>query len=149
MSVLALVTVLSACASAAQPSAGGGNAVYTGGEPNWRAAPTYGTIDLNAGFSPDPYLRSISAGGANEVGLGGSECTGYIHAAAPDLDLNYHNAGQYQLAIYAKADTDVTLIVNGPDGRYTTAGVGALHLGDGAALVGRTGPRGRGREPAG
>jgi len=116
-SMLALITVLSACASAPQPSRGG-NEGYSGGEPNWRAAPTYGTIDLSAGFTPDPYLRSIAAGGANEVSLGGSECTGYIHAAAPDLDLDYHNAGQYQLAIYAKADTDITLIVNGPDGRW-------------------------------
>ena len=116
-SMLALITVLSACASAPQPSRGG-NEGYSGGEPNWRAAPTYGTIDLSAGFTPDPYLRSIAAGGANEVSLGGSECTGYIHAAAPDLDLDYHNAGQYQLAIYAKADTDITLIVNAADGRW-------------------------------
>lgn len=111
--VAALVTVLAACArSSAAPSA-----VYTGGEPNWRAAPTYGTVTLSAGFSPDPYLRSIQAGGENEVMLSGSECSGYIHAAAPDLDLNY-TAGQYPLAIYAKANTDVTLIVNAPDGRW-------------------------------
>lgn len=112
--VLLLAGLLSSCASSA-PSTG--NTVYTGGEPNWRANPTYGTVDLRAGFTPDPYLRSIAAGGANEVGLGGSECSGYIHAAAPDLDLNY-TAGDYQLAIYAKSDTDITLIVNAADGRW-------------------------------
>jgi hypothetical protein len=118
MGVLALAMLLSSCASAAQPSGGTTQTGYSGGEPNWRAAPTYGTIDLTAGFTPDPYLRSIAAGGANEVALGGSECSGYIHAAAPDLDLNYRNAGQYQLAIYAKSDTDITLVVYGPDRRW-------------------------------
>ena len=116
MGVVMLAGLLSSCASAPRTPAGGGT-VYTGGEPNWRASPTYGTIDLRAGFSPDPYLRSIAAGGANEIGLSGSECTGYIHAAAPDLDLNY-TAGDYQLAIYAKSDTDITLIVNAADGRW-------------------------------
>lgn len=116
MSVVALAAVLSSCASAPQPS-GGNQTVYSGSEPNWRAAPTYGTINLSAGFSPDPYLRSIQAGGANEVDLSGAGCSGYIHAAAPDLDLNYQ-AGQYQLAIYAKSDTDITLVVNGADGRW-------------------------------
>jgi hypothetical protein len=115
---LAVSALLSACASAPQPSGnGGGQTVYSGGAPNWRAAPTYGTINLAAGFSPDPFLRSIQAGGANEVDLGGSECSGYIHAAAPDLDLNY-DAGQYQLVIYAKSDTDITLIVNDPSGNW-------------------------------
>lgn len=114
--VVALVTLLASCSSST-PTPGGGDAVYAGGEPNWRAAPTYGTVTLTSGFSPDPYLRSIQAGGGNEVMLGGSECAGFIHAAAPDLDLNY-TAGQYQLAIYAKADMDITLIVNAADGRW-------------------------------
>lgn len=118
MGVLTIAIVLSSCASAAQPSGGGSQNVYTGGEPNWRAAPTYGTVELTAGFTPDPYIRSIQAGGENEIDLGGSECEGYIHAAAPDLDLNYRNAGQYELAIYAKSDTDITLIVYGPDQRW-------------------------------
>lgn len=118
LSMMALVAVLVSCGGNPEPvRPAGGNAVQTGGEPNWRAQPTYGTIDLSSGFTPDPYLRSIQAGGANEVTLGGSECTGFIHAAAPDLDLNYQ-AGQYQLAIYAKSDTDITLIVNAADGRW-------------------------------
>ena len=118
LAVAAVAAVLASCASSPDPVyPGGGNAVYTGGEPNWRATPTYGTVNLSSGFTPDPYLRSIQAGGSNEVTLGGSECTGYIHAAAPDLDLNYQ-AGQYQLSIYAKSDSDITLIVNAADGRW-------------------------------
>jgi len=99
----------------ATSSAGGSGG--SGGAPNFRAAPSYGTIDLSAGFSPDPYVRSISAGGRDEVSLGGSDCSGYIQASAPDLDLNY-TAGSYPLHIYAKSGTDVTLVVNLPDGSW-------------------------------
>ena len=113
---LLMATLVGSCASSPTYS-GNGQGTYSGGEPNWRAAPTYGTVNLSAGFTPDPYVRSISAGGADEVALGGSECDGFIHAAAPDLDLNYQ-AGGYQLAIYAKSNTDVTLIVNAADGRW-------------------------------
>jgi hypothetical protein len=58
----------------------------TGSAPNWQAAPTYGTIDLDAGFTPDPYERAISAGGDDEVDLSATGCSGFIHAEAPDLD---------------------------------------------------------------
>jgi len=90
----------------------------SGSSPNWAADPTYGTIDLSSGFSPDPYTRSIRAGGSDEVNVSGSgSCRGYIHAGAPDLDLNY-TAGSYELNIYAKSSTDVTLVVNQPDGTW-------------------------------
>jgi hypothetical protein len=86
-------------------------------EPNWRATPTYGTIDLDAGFQPDPYREDIQAGGDDEVELPGADCSGYIHAEAPDLDLNY-DAGSLELFIYARAKLDVTLIINQPDGTW-------------------------------
>ena len=86
-------------------------------EPNWRATPTYGSIDLDAGFEPDPYEKEISAGGDDEVDLDAPNCSGFIHAEAPDLDLNYES-GSLELYIYARAKTDVTLIVNQPDGSW-------------------------------
>jgi hypothetical protein len=89
----------------------------TGSAPNWQATPTYGTIDLDAGFTPDPYDKAISAGGDDEVDLSAPSCSGYIHAEAPDLDLNY-DAGSLELFIYARAKTDVTLVVNQPDGTW-------------------------------
>jgi hypothetical protein len=92
-------------------SSAGGN-----GSLDWSAQPTYGTVNLNAGFSPDPYMRTISAGGAQAVPDFGAGCRGFA-ATAPDLDLNYQ-AGGYQLNIYAKSGSDVTLIVNGPDGSW-------------------------------
>lgn len=94
-------------------SSGGGSA---GGTLDWSAPATYGVIQLNAGFSPDPHLRSISAGGSQHVPDFGAGCRGFA-ATAPDIDLVY-NAGGYQLNIYAKSDSDITLIVNGPDGSW-------------------------------
>ena len=98
---------------------GGGtsyNSSSNGGGLVWSADPTYGTINLSAGFSPDPYMRSINAGGSVAVPDMGAGCRGFA-ASAPDLDLNY-NAGGYQLNLYAKSGQDVTLIVNAPDGNW-------------------------------
>ncbi len=82
---------------------------------NVAAVPTYGTVNLSAGFTPDPMIRAVTAGGNNYSTLGG--CNAYIHAAAPDLDLNYQ-AGSYALTIEARSGTDVTLLVNAPDGSW-------------------------------
>ena len=82
---------------------------------NVAAVPTYGTVNLSAGFTPDPQVHSVRAGGNSYSQLAG--CNAYIHAAAPDLDLNY-SAGSYALTIEARSGTDVTLLVNAPDGSW-------------------------------
>lgn len=79
------------------------------------ATPVYGTLDLSSGFSPDPQVRSLSAGGSHRTSLGG--CDAYIYSAAPDYDLNYR-AGSLPLIISATSDSDVLLLVNTPDGRW-------------------------------
>lgn len=84
---------------------------------DWRASPTYGTVDLSTGFRPDPFTRSVFAGGADAVPSLGSECRGYVNASAPDVDLNFQ-AGGMPLNIYVSADTDVTLVINRPDGSW-------------------------------
>ena len=82
---------------------------------NVAAVPTYGTLNLSAGFTPDPQIRAVTAGGNSYTQLGG--CNAYIHAAAPDLDVNY-SAGNLALTINARSSTDVTLLVNAPDGSW-------------------------------
>jgi hypothetical protein len=77
--------------------------------------PTYGTVTLTAGFRPDPHVQEVAAGGANLVELAG--CKAYIHAAAPDLDLNYR-AGGLPLTITVRSRADVVLLINTPDGRW-------------------------------
>lgn len=84
-------------------------------QPNWSATPTYGTINLSSGFTPDPQRHSVRAGGNSSIPM--SSCSGYIHMDAPDLDLNYQS-GSYTLSIGAESDTDVTLLVYTPNGEW-------------------------------
>ncbi|CAN5698560.1 hypothetical protein BH23GEM8_BH23GEM8_14550 [soil metagenome] len=85
---------------------------------NWNANPSFGSIDLSAGFKPDPHQVRITAGGSDAVPRSlGTECRGFVNARAPDFDLNY-TAGGRRLMINATSETDVTLVVNLPDGSW-------------------------------
>ena len=79
----------------------------------------FGEIRLNAGFTPDPYRASITAGGSidayTDTNLPGS-CVGNI-SAAPDFEVTYR-AGSLPLVFRTRSSTDTTLIINGPDGRW-------------------------------
>ena len=79
------------------------------------ADPNYGQVTLNAGFDSDPRTVTLRAGGnidASRI----DNCRGYI-TAAPDYRVNY-TAGSFPLYISVAADSDTTLVVNGPDGRW-------------------------------
>jgi hypothetical protein len=84
---------------------------------NWKEAPLFGTIDLAAGFMPDPVTRTLRAGGNDRNPVSGAGCTGYINAAAPDYSLNYA-AGSASLYVYARSDSDLTLLVHDPSGEW-------------------------------
>lgn len=86
---------------------------------NWQLAPTYGTVALSSGFTPDPYNKQLSSGGVNDAArtIGGN-CVGFV-ATAPDFDLNWTaGSGALPLAISVTASADTTLVINGPDGRW-------------------------------
>jgi hypothetical protein len=80
------------------------------------ARATYETVTLNSGFTNDPYNVAVQSGGSIDASNIGSPCNGYI-ASAPDVRLNYQS-GSLPLYISATADSDTTLIVNAPDGRW-------------------------------
>jgi len=86
-----------------------------GGEgPDVGATPNYGNIELSAGFSPDPYTESATAGGSydtSEMGYGG-----YV-STAPDFDL-YYTPGTYSLTIKAESSEDIILLINTPGGEW-------------------------------
>ncbi|HYE94811.1 MAG TPA: hypothetical protein VD962_01270 [Rubricoccaceae bacterium] len=86
-------------------------------QPNWRATPMFGTVNLRAGFTPDPHVVQVRAGGADRNSISGSGCAGYINNAQPDVDLNYR-AGRSRLYIYVRSDIDTTLLVNLPNGNW-------------------------------
>lgn len=78
--------------------------------------PTYGTVNLAAGFTPDPYTVNLQSGGSIDASTLSSTCRGFI-ANAPDFRVNY-TSGSYPLIISAASSTDTTLVVNGPDGSW-------------------------------
>lgn len=89
----------------------------TGTQPDVGAQPLYGTLNLSAGFNPDPQIVNVQAGGSAPNPISGTGCAGYINASQPDIDLNY-SAGSYPLYIYVRASSDTTLLVNLPDGSW-------------------------------
>lgn len=85
---------------------------------DYNRRPSFGTVNLNANFAPDPYNVNVTAGGnVPAERVGGRDCVGSI-ANAPDVRLNY-NAGQgLPLYLSAVSNADVTLVVNLPDGSW-------------------------------
>jgi len=80
-------------------------------------APTFGQRVLRAGFTPDPLLVEITAGGDLDASSLGGDCAGAI-APTPDYRVTY-TAGSYPLSFAAVGGSaDLTLVINGPDGEY-------------------------------
>lgn len=84
---------------------------------NYGYAPTYGSVRLSGGFTPDPHTVSLQAGGGIDVSnsIGGS-CVGMI-SDAPDYRVSY-SPSSYPLIISVSSGSDTTLVVNAPDGRW-------------------------------
>ncbi|WP_271077834.1 hypothetical protein [Aurantiacibacter sp. MUD61] len=80
------------------------------------ADPTYETVRLNGGFTPDPYTIPIMSGGQTNARDLGNGCRGYI-ATRPDVRLHFE-AGTLPLILSATSDSDTTLVVNAPNGSW-------------------------------
>lgn len=97
---------------------GGGYPGGGGWGPDYNQQPNYGTINLNAGFTPDPVVVNLSSGGNIDASQTvDSSCRGYI-TSAPDVRLNYYAGGYLPLIISVASNTDTTLVINGPDGQW-------------------------------
>lgn len=81
--------------------------------------PHYGELNLSAGFTPDPSMLSLLAGGNVDAGNRFSECSGYI-SDSPDVRLFWTGNPKTgpKLKISAISNADTTLVINGPDGRW-------------------------------
>ncbi len=93
-------------------NAGGGGSNY----PSTSARAAFGEVSLSSGFTPDPHRVSLTAGGSIQASVVSSSCQGSI-AMAPDYQITY-TAGSLPLAIKTQANSDTTLVVNGPDGQW-------------------------------
>jgi hypothetical protein len=84
---------------------------------NYNLNPAYGTVNLTAGFTPDPYVVNVASGGRNDASQTvSSSCRGFV-ADAPDVRLNY-SSGSFPLIISVNSSADTTLVVNAPDGSW-------------------------------
>lgn len=89
---------------------------------DYMGEPTYGTMELESGFTPDPATLSVVAGGTADSsalsGADGNPCNAGQIANAPDARVNFV-AGSLPLRFYVDtADTDTTLAINAPDGSW-------------------------------
>lgn len=78
--------------------------------------PSFGTLDLSAGFADDPRTVNVTAGGQRSANGLGEACVGSI-ANSPDVRVNYR-AGSFPLIFSVTSGEDTTLVINGPDGRW-------------------------------
>jgi hypothetical protein len=77
----------------------------------------YGAIALTGGFSPDPHVVDLVAGGPLAAeSAADSMCRGYV-TAAPDYELTF-TPGALDLYISAVSDSDTTLVINDPSGNW-------------------------------
>jgi hypothetical protein len=83
---------------------------------NMSAPANFGSFTLNSGFTPDPFVVNVVAGGSIDASSIGGSCRGAI-SSAPDVEITYR-AGSLPLAIRTRSNSDTTLVVNGPDGRW-------------------------------
>jgi len=98
------------------PSGGGGSG--DNGQPDFSANPTYGSVNLRAGFNPDPYTHAITAGGSLNASSVGSQCVGHI-ARAPDFRVNWTaGSGSRPLIFSVNSSADTTLVVNDAQGQW-------------------------------
>lgn len=77
----------------------------------------YGQVTLDSGFQPDPHSTTLTAGGDIDASTVSAGCVGMI-ARRADFTLRYRNAGQLPLIISAASESDTTLAIRAPDGRW-------------------------------
>lgn len=83
---------------------------------NSSANGTFGQVSLRVGFTPDPHVVTVNAGGPIDVATVSDNCRGFI-ASRPSFTLRYR-AGEAPLYVGVVADEDTTLVVKGPNGQW-------------------------------
>jgi hypothetical protein len=83
--------------------------------------PNYGSVELPAGFEPDPQTLVMEAGGDIDVSAYlGPDCPGFV-TAQPDFEVNYTGSFGGLLRFFFVADTDgddTVMVINDPAGEW-------------------------------
>ncbi|WP_417468775.1 peptidase S1 [Maricaulis sp.] len=77
-------------------------------------AQTFGSVNLRAGFTPDPFRVAITSGGAISASSISSGCRGWV-ANTMDYQVHYA-AGSFNLSFSATSSSDTTLLIQAPNG---------------------------------
>lgn len=77
---------------------------------------TFGQVQLRSGFTPDPHVTTVNAGGPIDVSTVSDNCRGFI-AERPSFTLRYRR-GELPLYVGVVSDEDTTLVVKGPNGQW-------------------------------
>lgn len=91
-----------------------------GGQPqlDYSRFATYGTYNLNSGFTPDPHQINLTAGGpVNMSTATQGQCSGFA-SAAPDVRLHFQGGNYNEINFSAFSEGDTTLIINDPNGNW-------------------------------
>lgn len=84
---------------------------------DYNSTPNYGEVRLAPGFTPDPHLISLRAGGSIDASSRFNTCRGFI-TQQPDVRLHWDGKGTLNLRISAVSNADTTIVVNGPNGEW-------------------------------
>lgn len=76
----------------------------------------YGTVNLVSGFTPDPHVTTVNAGGPIDVSTVSNNCRGFI-SERPSFTLNFRK-GDMPLYVGVVADDDTTLVIRSPNGQW-------------------------------
>lgn len=75
------------------------------------------SLQLQAGFVPDPHTSEVKIGGPVKGPSLGSDCSGFFNPQAPALVFDYDNLDQTsRLGIFVNSPVNTTLAVVKPDG---------------------------------
>jgi serine protease Do len=85
------------------------------GGPDISLPPTFGSVTLKTGFTPDPYVKKLTAGGPINTKLGGVNA---FVAKAPDFKLHYTAGDTFPLIFHVRSEGDTTLLINLPNGTW-------------------------------
>jgi hypothetical protein len=85
--------------------------------PNLNAKPISGRIELDEGFTPDPAMRRVIAGGSQNLTRCRTNWKGWV-SSSPDLQVYYRTPGTTRLTFYIESEMDTVLLINDPSSTW-------------------------------
>ena len=80
-------------------------------------SPFFGAARLESPLDPDPFTYDLQAGGPNPAQNTSPSCRGWV-ANQPDFFIIYDSANAWDLVFNVLSDSDTTLLIHSPGGRW-------------------------------